>query len=116
MWYSAIGFIVTLTLSLLAAPLTTEAQTLAKMPRIGIMGDWPEDSPKWGVFRQGLRELGYMEGHNIAIEWRFTGGSSTASPIRRRSWSVSRWTSSSQLVRRRPVQPGKRPRQSPLLW
>jgi putative tryptophan/tyrosine transport system substrate-binding protein len=72
MWYSAVGFLVTLTLSLLAAPLTADAQTLAKIPRIGIMGDWPEDSPNWGVFRQGLRELGYVEGHNIAIEWRFT--------------------------------------------
>jgi putative ABC transport system substrate-binding protein len=73
MWYSALGFLVTLTLSLLAAPLTADVQTPAKIPRIGIMGDWPEDSPNWGVFRQGLRELGYVEGHNIAIEWRFTG-------------------------------------------
>jgi ABC-type uncharacterized transport system substrate-binding protein len=69
-----VGIIVTLALGLLSAPLTADAQTPAKIPRIGIIGDWPEDSPNWGVFRQGLRELGYVEGQNIAIEWRFTGG------------------------------------------
>jgi putative ABC transport system substrate-binding protein len=55
-------------------PLVADAQTPAKIPRIGIIGDWPEDSPSWGVFRQGLRELSYVEGQNIAIEWRFTEG------------------------------------------
>src|SRR2546428_9657729 len=74
MWYSALGFLVTLTLSLLAAPLTADAQTLAKIPHIGIIAEWPEDSPYYGIFRQGLRELGYMEGQNIAIEWRITEG------------------------------------------
>jgi putative tryptophan/tyrosine transport system substrate-binding protein len=77
MWYSAVGCIVTLTLSLLAAPLTAEAQPPAKVWRIGFL------SPGWfalhtrnrEAFVQGLRELGWMEGHNIAIEYRYTEGS-----------------------------------------
>jgi putative ABC transport system substrate-binding protein len=68
---------VTLTLSLLAAPLTAEAQSPAKVWRIGFL------SPGWftlhtrnrEAFVQGLHELGWMEGHNIAIEYRYTEGS-----------------------------------------
>jgi putative tryptophan/tyrosine transport system substrate-binding protein len=74
MWYSALGFLVILTLSLLAAPLTADAQTLAQIPHIGIIAEWPEDSPYYGAFRQGLRELGYLEGQTIAIKWRITEG------------------------------------------
>ena len=77
MWCSAVGLIVMLTLSLLAAPLTAEAQPPAKVWRIGFL------SPGWftlhtrnrEAFVQGLRELGWMEGHNIAIEYRYTEGS-----------------------------------------
>jgi putative tryptophan/tyrosine transport system substrate-binding protein len=77
MWYSAVGCMVTLTLSLLAAPLTTEAQPPAKVWRIGYL------SPGWfalhtrtrEAFVQGLRELGWVEGHNMAIEYRYTEGS-----------------------------------------
>jgi putative ABC transport system substrate-binding protein len=36
------------------------------MPRIGIM----DDEPLWDNFRQGLRDLGYVENQNIAIEYR----------------------------------------------
>ena len=69
-----IGLLITLALATLLVPAVSHAQRPAKIPRIGIIGDWPEDSPNWGVFRQGLRELGYVEGQNIAIEWRFTEG------------------------------------------
>ena len=68
-----VGIIVTLALGLLT-PLTADAQTPAKIPHIGIIAEWPEDSPYYGIFRQGLRELGYMEGQNIALEWRITEG------------------------------------------
>jgi putative ABC transport system substrate-binding protein len=70
---SAVGIIVTFALGLLT-PLTADAQTPAKIPHIGLIAEWPEDSPYYGVFRQGLRELGYREGQNIAIEWRITEG------------------------------------------
>ena len=40
------------------------------MPRIGII----DDAPIWDHFRQGLRDLGYIDGQNIAIEYRSTEG------------------------------------------
>ncbi len=69
-----IVLIVTLALATLLVPAVSHAQRPAKIPRIGIIGDWPEDSPSWEVFRQGLRDLGYVEGQNLAMEWRFTEG------------------------------------------
>jgi putative tryptophan/tyrosine transport system substrate-binding protein len=50
--------------------LTANAQPPTKIPRIGIL----ENSPHWGVFQQGLHELGYVEGQNIAMEWRCAEG------------------------------------------
>jgi putative tryptophan/tyrosine transport system substrate-binding protein len=75
MWCSAVGFIVILTLSLLAAPLTGTAQPRSKVPRIGILSPAAEaSSPSWEAFRQGLRDLGYVEGQNIVLEYRFAAG------------------------------------------
>jgi ABC-type uncharacterized transport system substrate-binding protein len=80
MWCNAIGCIVTLILSLLTAPLAAEAQPPTKMYRIGRLsaGNPPEVSPliqsTVEAFRQGLRELGYIEGQNLVIEWRFAEG------------------------------------------
>src|SRR5438876_10322036 len=42
----------------------------AKVPRIGII----DDAPMWQAFRQALRELGYVEGQNIAYEYRYGEG------------------------------------------
>jgi len=57
-----------------AWPLTVRAQQWpTKLPVIGIIdthGGGVVDSPIWNNFRQGLRELGYVEGRNIAIEHR----------------------------------------------
>jgi putative ABC transport system substrate-binding protein len=58
-------------LALLAAPLTSEAQQPAKIPRIGVLSVFPLDSPFFQAFRRGLRELGYAEGQNLAVEWRY---------------------------------------------
>ena len=49
-----------------AWPLAARAQKGAKIPRIGII----DDEPLWDSFRQGLRDLGYIENQNIAIEYR----------------------------------------------
>jgi putative tryptophan/tyrosine transport system substrate-binding protein len=49
-----------------AWPLVARAQQSAKIPRIGII----DDSPIWDAFRQGLRDLGYLEGQNVAFEYR----------------------------------------------
>jgi putative tryptophan/tyrosine transport system substrate-binding protein len=53
-----------------ALPLSARAQQLAKVPRIGII----DDSPIWNAFRHGLRDLGYVEGQNIAFDNRYAGG------------------------------------------
>jgi putative tryptophan/tyrosine transport system substrate-binding protein len=53
-----------------AWPLAARAQQRAKIPRIGII----DDSPSWNAFRQGLRDLGYQEGQNIAFEYRNADG------------------------------------------
>ena len=66
MWYSAVGFLVTLILSLLAAPLTGAAQPRSTVSRIGILTPAVEAStPLWEAFRHGLRDLGYVAGQNI---------------------------------------------------
>src|SRR2546429_4081276 len=51
-------------------PLAAHAQQPAKMPRIGII----DDAPMWHAFRQALRELGYVEGQNVAYEYRYGEG------------------------------------------
>jgi putative tryptophan/tyrosine transport system substrate-binding protein len=50
-----------------------EAQQPTKIPRIGYLGGGsPSSNPaRIEAFRQGLRELGYVEGENIVIEWRY---------------------------------------------
>lgn len=53
----------------IASPLAARAQQ-AKIPRIGIV----DDAPMWQAFRQALRELGYVEGQNIAYEYRYGDG------------------------------------------
>ena len=64
--------IVALALHLLAAPLAAAAQQPAKVARIGILGE--TRGPQWETFRQGLRDLGYIEGQTIVLEWRWSEG------------------------------------------
>ena len=60
---------------LLAVPLAAEAQQARKVPRVGVLaGQSAEISPPILTLREGLRELGYVEGQNIAIEWRWAQG------------------------------------------
>ena len=66
--------LITLALSLLVAPLATHAQSVAKTPRIGMLTPTFDPNPMFGVFRQGLRDLGYVEGESIILEYRFAEG------------------------------------------
>ena len=69
------AFLASLTGGLLAAPLATEVQQAGKVPRVGyLFYGSPGHSREIDAFRQGLRELGYIEGRNIAIEYRFASG------------------------------------------
>ena len=59
----------------LAAPFAAEAQQAAKVPRIGWLSLDRADRPQLReAFFQGLRDLGYIEGRNIVIEYRDAGG------------------------------------------
>jgi putative tryptophan/tyrosine transport system substrate-binding protein len=64
-------FIGTLAGGLLAAPRASEAQQAAKVARIGILGGSAAATPLREAFLQGLRELGYVEGRTVVIEYRF---------------------------------------------
>ncbi len=59
-----------------------QAQQATKVPRIGYLsGDSASsESARTEAFRQGLRELGYVEGKNIVIEWRYAEGKLDRSP------------------------------------
>ena len=82
MWGSTIGCIVTLILSLLTAPLTSNAQQAAKVPRLGllILVSASAVASRIEAFRHGLRDLGYVEGQNITIESRFADGQADRLP------------------------------------
>jgi putative ABC transport system substrate-binding protein len=81
MWLRAIPLIVIVVLAILVAPLAAEAQQQGKVPRIGILTPASEAStPLWEAFRQGLRELGYVEGKNIVLEYRFAAGQNERLP------------------------------------
>jgi putative ABC transport system substrate-binding protein len=71
-------FLGTLAGALLAAPLAAEAQQAGKVWRIGSLNTSPipvpDQNPIWDAFRYRLRELGYIEGQNLTIEYRTTGG------------------------------------------
>jgi putative tryptophan/tyrosine transport system substrate-binding protein len=81
MWYSAVGCSMMLTLSLLAVPLPAGAQPAGQMRRIGLLragvtsGVASMDFERnFEAFRQGLRDLGWVEGQNLTIEYRTTEG------------------------------------------
>jgi putative ABC transport system substrate-binding protein len=67
---------------LLAVAVIAEAQQPKKVPRIGfpIGTSLSAASARVGAFRQGLRELGYLEGKNIIIEWRSAHGKNDRLP------------------------------------
>jgi putative ABC transport system substrate-binding protein len=68
-------FIASVTIGLLAVPLAAQAQQAAKVARLAYLGNDPTASPHLlEAFRQGLRDLGYVEGRNVAIDYRFAEG------------------------------------------
>jgi putative ABC transport system substrate-binding protein len=78
------AFLGVITGGLLAAPLAAEAQQAGKVWRIGLLQEGPDknlnpEAPMNG-FVDGLRELGYVEGQNLVIEYRYTNNESERIP------------------------------------
>jgi putative ABC transport system substrate-binding protein len=89
---SAIRLIVALALVSLVAPRMADTQQMKKMPRIGVLSVMsPPSSPDWkqrSFFLQELRTLGWIEGQNITVEYRWA------------SWRAARLADfAAQLVR-----------------
>ena len=70
------AFISGITVGLLAAPLAIEAQPAGKVYRIGILETIPaaRNADNLAALRKGLRDLGYVEGRNLIIEYRSADG------------------------------------------
>ena len=62
--------------TVVAAPMIAIAQEARKLPRIGFLGNSTAalEANLVGPFREGLRDLGYVEGRNILIEYRWAEG------------------------------------------
>src|SRR5215831_3481044 len=83
-------FIGTLTAGLLGAPLAADAQQTGRVPRIGILSpSSPSEASRsasdlavlFAAFREGLHDLGYMEGRNIRIDSRWAEGNYERLPV-----------------------------------
>ena len=53
---------------------TSEAQQVTRIPRVGFVAPQGRSLPLFEAFRQGLANLGYVDGQNILIEPRFAEG------------------------------------------
>jgi putative ABC transport system substrate-binding protein len=75
------GFMLTaiLVLGLVASPALADAQSGPKVYRIGVLGN--ENTPPWESLRRGLRDLGYVDGRNVAMEWRWSEGRTDRLPV-----------------------------------
>jgi putative ABC transport system substrate-binding protein len=73
-------FISAVGLSLLATPLAAEAQQAGKVHRIGVLSPGASPLGLLEAFREGLRDLGYVDGQTVVIEWRFADGKNERLP------------------------------------
>ena len=69
-----IGLLATLALVILVASLAASAQSEVNIPKIGILHPGAPPTEGISTFQQGLRELGYVQGQTIAIEYRYAEG------------------------------------------
>src|SRR6478672_6788701 len=83
-----------------AWPLAARAQQTGKVPTIGFLvaGTPSSHGPWFAVLVKRLRELGWIEGANLVIEYRWAEGHRNATPRLRPSWFGSRSMSSSRRV------------------
>jgi putative ABC transport system substrate-binding protein len=65
---------ITLLGSAAAWPIAARGQQLTSIPRIGFLSQSPRAGPNVGSLKEGLRELGLVDGQNVAFEYRFAAG------------------------------------------
>ncbi len=69
----AATLLLTLALSVAGGPLASEAQQ-PQLPRIGVLSSFAEPDPQVEALREHLRELGWTEGQNVGVEYRYANG------------------------------------------
>ena len=69
-----------LVLAILATPLVVEAQPAKRMYRIGVLSPGAGPPGPLEAFREGLRDLGHVDGQTVVIEWRFADGKNERLP------------------------------------
>jgi putative ABC transport system substrate-binding protein len=74
MWLNIVGLLMTFVFSIIAAPLAVKAQSPTKIPRVGILRHDAPPNRFIDDFRQGLQDLGYVEGQNLVLEFRWAEG------------------------------------------
>jgi ABC-type uncharacterized transport system substrate-binding protein len=76
-WLGAIAIALAIVAALAAWPPAAEPNSSGRVPRVGVL--WPYSSsvawPFSEALRQGLREVGYVEGYNLIVEERWADGS-----------------------------------------
>jgi putative ABC transport system substrate-binding protein len=110
--------ILTILASLVGCVGMAQAQQVKNQPRVGVLLALSHSAIRDRIqaFREGLRDLGYMEGKNIVVEYRYADGNSTDCLILRRNLPGSKLTLSSRVARRQRVPPRKQLLQFPLSW
>ena len=75
MWHRCVEIMLLGALGISIATLSSNAQTPKPLARIGyVSANVAPAAPSFAAFRQGLQELGWVEGQNIALEWRSATG------------------------------------------
>ena len=96
-----------------------EAQQAGKVPRIGYVsstGDPSNPGPNVEGFRQGLRDLGYVEGKNILVEYRYAEGKGERNPSLVAELVQLKVDVLVVRGQQGSAQPSRRPRRFPLSW
>src|SRR5512137_393564 len=73
-------FVAALGLGVAATAHPAEAPRVGKVPRIGFLSPGSTAASPNDAFRQGLRELGYVEGQNLIVEYRWGDGDAARLP------------------------------------
>ena len=84
-----------------AWPLAAQAQQAEPMRRIGVLAGQENHLPEFEAFRKQLQDLAYVEGKNLAIDWRYAERGPTSCPSSRSNSSTCIPTSSFRSQRRR---------------